>query len=281
MDSTVQNTINTLINAFDAYDSTPEVEAFKQKLIDFGNTYPDAMTFFQVYPNSGLQEEYTALISKLVMASYQPSDEPTPLPTVAEYLEQYRPSYDELCARGSIKGRAAYEALFDVSNRTDDMLEAQLIIEQERLNWKIVTEDAIEVFENKLAQMDPLFLSTTAKLLGQIAAYNHARCQEELEYLLDKQDVEDVGIIANYNLKMNIAAGLATAIMEGKVKYIRATLKYMNDYMEISLEDLFSEDISIWMLDPHNLDEYGKTKDALNPGLLEVFKSVLSGIVLK
>lgn len=275
MDNTVQNTINTLINAFDAYEQTPEVEAFKAKLLDFGKSYPDAVTFFQAYPDSGLQEEYTALITKLVMAQSQPSDEPAPIPTVAEYLEQYRLAYEELKARGSIRGCAAYDALFDVANRTDDMLEAQLIIERERLNWRIVTEDAIEVFENKLEEMDPLNLSTTAKLLGQIKAYKLARCQEELEYLIDKQDVEDAGIIANYNCKMNLAAGLASAIMKGDAKRIRAILKYMSDYMDIDIDDLFEEGISIWMLDPQNIDEYGKTKDAINPGILDTFKSIL------
>ena len=290
MDKTVQNTINSLVDAFDSYEIPDEyrdtVEAFKQKLVDFGNLHPDTIYFFQEYPDSGLQEEYNDLISKVVTASYKPIDSEVKLPSVSEYLEQYRQAYEELCKRDSQKGRAAYETLFNVANRTDDLLEAQLIIEKERLNWKIITEDAIEIFEKKLSKMDPLNLATTAKLLGQIDVYKCAKSEAELDYLIDKQDVKDVSIIADYTIKMTLAAGLSYELLKyidthdkKYKKHICATLKYMTDYMGLKFDDLINNDgVAIWMLDPHNLDEYGKTKDAMNPKVLETFKSIIDTI---
>ena len=223
------------------------------------------------------------------------------------FLEQYRTSYDEVCKRGSVRGKAAYEKVFDVANRTDDMLEAQIILEKERLLWKIVSEDALEIFEKKLEEMDPLFLSTTAVLLGQIKCYEESTCDEELEYRLAIQEVDDWKIITDFNCKMNMAAMLAKDIIEyldskkivydwpsdtiaqngmkgmlAKKSEIKHLVTYMKENMGMTLDDIFEDPgISIWMLDARNVDQYGKQKKIINPDNLKRFRDVLENEILR
>lgn len=145
MNELIQPTVSALIDAFDNYQITneslaTEVESFKQELINFAEQNDDPATFFDAYAKSGIQDKYTALISKVAVASMANSeDAPEPiehtsqLPSVKEFLEQYKVSYDEVCKRDSVAGRAAYEELFAVADKTDDLLEAQIIIEENRL----------------------------------------------------------------------------------------------------------------------------------------------------
>ena len=318
MNELIAPVIDGFISAFDTYEITneslrAEVEAFKNKLIAFGEAQNDITNYYPAYQDSGLQEEYSALISRVAMAANSKSTDGTDnpqavaeLPSVQEFLEQYRPAYDELCKRGSVKGRAAYEAVFDVANRADDLLDAQIIFEKERLLWKIVSEDAIEIFEKKLAQMDPLYLATTAKLLGQIKVYNESNSDEELNYKIDIQEVKDIATIASYTAKMNLAANLSFLLIsyinakeiiyswpaEDKLKAaiysmksnrtkIRNLLSFMKDDMSYSFEDLMSDEgVKIWMLNAKNEDEYGKTKTCLHLSNFDLFIDIVDNEIL-
>lgn len=318
MNELIAPVINGFIEAFDNYEITneslqTEVDSFKNKLIEFGESQNDIANFYPAYQESGLQEEYSALITKVAMAENsnvtlgndnQASE--FQLPSVKEFLEQYRPSYDEVCKRGGIKGRAAYEEVFDVANRTDDLLEAQIILEKERLLWKIVREDAIEIFENKLKEMDPLYLATTAKIIGQIKAYQASNCDEELNYNIEIQEVKDISIISDYIVKMNLAANLsfmlisyakakeiiyswpkddklkaAICSMRKNRRKIKNLLIYMNDSMKYSFEDLMNDEcIKIWMLNPQNEDEFGKYKTCLSNENFNLFKDIVKNEIL-
>lgn len=145
MNELIQPTVSALTVAFDNYQITnealaAEVEAFKTELINFAEANDDPATFFDAYNKSGIQDKYTALITKVAMAANSGSQESSEtiestsqLPSVSEFLEQYRPSYDEVCKRGGLAGKKAYEELFDIANKTDDLLEAQIIIEETRI----------------------------------------------------------------------------------------------------------------------------------------------------
>lgn len=145
MNELIQPTVSALIDAFDNYQITnealaAEVDAFKRELIDFAEQNDDPATFFDAYQKNGIQDKYTALITKVAMAGQTGADasqdtiqNEAELPSVSEFLEQYRASYDEVCKRDSVAGKRAYEELFDIANKTDDLLEAQIIIEETRI----------------------------------------------------------------------------------------------------------------------------------------------------
>lgn len=318
MNELIAPVINGFIDAFDNYEITnealnSEVLEFKNKLIAFGESQTDITNFYPAYQESGLQEEYSALITRVAMAantnSVEGCDNPkteAQLPSVQEFLEQYRAAYDELCKRGSIAGKAAYEEVFNVANRTDDMLEAQIILEKERLLWKIVSADAIEIFENKLKEMDPLYLATTAKLLGQIKAYKESNSDVELNYKIDIQEVKDIAIISEFLAKMNIAANLSFLLIsyvkskeiiytwpkEDKIKSaiismnnnrekIRNLLNFMSTSLNYSFEDLMNDEgIKIWMLNAQNEDEYGKHKVCISSSNFKLFQNIINNEIL-
>ena len=319
MNDMIKQMVQPLLDAFKMYEiKSPalqaEVDDFKNRLTAFAEEHSDVMTYYSEFAASGLQQEYTDIISKVAVSSMSGDDnaateeEPSAVPqiTVRDFLEQYRYSYDEVCKRGSVRGKAAYEKIFRVADRTDDMLEAQIILEKERLLWKIVSEDALEIFEKKLEEMDPLFLSTTAVLLGQIKSYEESSCEEELEYKLAIQEVDNWKIITDFNCRMNLAAMLARDIieyldakkkvydwpndtiaqggMQGMLKKkseIRNLVDFAKTNMDISLDDLFEDPgISIWMLDARNVDQYGKQKKIINPDNLKRFRDILENEIL-
>lgn len=329
MNDMIRQMVQPLLDAFDTYEIKSsalqaEVDNFKSRLTAFAEEHSDIMEYYSAFAASGLQAEYTDIISKVAVSSYGAGDaadkteadvssdnggsnSSAPQITVRDFLEQYRTSYDEVCKRDSVRGKAAYDELFHVADRTDDMLEAQIIIEKERLLWKIVTEDSLEIFEKKLEEMDPLFLSTTAVLLGQIKCYEESSCEEELEYRIAVQEVDNWKIITDFNCRMNVAAMLGTYIieyLEAKKKVyewpsdtvaqsgMSGMLKRKNDIcylvgfagekMGITLDDLFENPaISIWMLNARSEDEYGKRKKIINPDNLKRFREVLENEILK
>ena len=66
--------------------------------------------------------------------------------------------------------------------------------------------------------MDPLYLATTAKIIGQIKAYQASNCDEELNYNIEIQEVKDISIISDYIAKMNLAANLSFML----ISYVKA-----------------------------------------------------------
>lgn len=143
------------VNGMYTNDYSSKAQTIKSDYVNsltaFGNIFVSYVTYncsgedvhvsdFDAYNKSGIQDKYTALITKVAMAANSGSQESSEtiesasqLPSVSEFLEQYRPSYDEVCKRGGLAGKKAYEDLFDIANKTDDLLEAQIIIEETRI----------------------------------------------------------------------------------------------------------------------------------------------------
>jgi hypothetical protein len=126
------------------YDLNPSgqllanVQKFEDALYSFAAENPGAM---DIVGESGKRDEYNALyIAAMTGGCQTPAPEEevgTPpegwtLPTVKEFLDSYRYVYES-----SVKPynrpmtEAAYMRLFAVADRTDDLLEAQIIIEKE------------------------------------------------------------------------------------------------------------------------------------------------------
>ena len=150
------------------YDGSPEgpllesVRSLEQKLTEYADENPSSM---DMVGDSGLRDEYNQIYMAVINRNNDYStaggdDSPKAfdyskeqrLPTVHEYLDNYRLVYET-----SIKPNKreltdkAYQELFNVENRTDDLMEAQIIIEKEHLivntvtaEYKYMAEDFLE-----------------------------------------------------------------------------------------------------------------------------------------
>ena len=110
MDDIIKGIISGYLDAFNGYSITDsnlqeEVDSYKNRLSNFASANNDVTVFYQRFVESGLQEEYTNLITKVVMASLNSTnentvhDETTVMP-VKEFVEQYRIGYEEIRKAG-------------------------------------------------------------------------------------------------------------------------------------------------------------------------------------
>lgn len=228
------------------------------------------------------------------------------LPSVSEYVNQFKTAYEQVCKQDKPRAKAAYEEIFDIANQTDDMTEAQIILEKKRLLWKIMRDSALDDLLLTLKKMDPLHKATTAKLLGQINTYYNVDCPEELTYQTDIQDVLDIGVITDYTSKMHLVSAVATLLMEyldtkdviyawknenlvkhalkdlsNKRKQLKSILTYMDKSMQMSFDDLLNDEgLKIWLLNPRSIDEYGKGKQIINNNYYSIFKDIVDKEIL-
>ncbi|MCQ2554660.1 MAG: hypothetical protein MJ171_03295 [Clostridia bacterium] len=303
--------IKPYFDAFDMYEVKSEslkkkVDEFKEKLLLFAEQNTDMMTFYSEFQNQGFMGEYTALISAVAMAAQESStveeSSPVVLPTVKEFVEQYRTAYDEVRKAGDRpEGEKAYLRLFDVANRTDDLIEAQIIMEKERLLWNITSADAVNILENTLKKLDPLFRATSVATIASLDAYRKSSCEEELLYFLDKSEPKKMADVNDFTMRMLLAAGIAADIlsfekgrrdvyewasdvtaeagarqMESARADARRDIKVLKDDFNLTFDDLLADEgVAVFMLSPENMDEYGRTKKALHNRNYEVMREIL------
>jgi len=198
MDENIKQMYQGFFAAFDAVEAKDpvlknKIDDWKKRVEDFAATISDIQDFFPKYLNSGLSEEYATLTAQLYTQDNNTGNQPaantsatssnTPTISVRDFLEQYRPAYEEVRKAGYRKRtEKAYENIFAVADRTNDLLEAQIILEKERLLWKIVYEDWLDIFEPIIEAIDPL---STWTLLPNIFIYENYRdcnCEEEMLY---------------------------------------------------------------------------------------------------
>lgn len=325
MSDLIRGIVQGYLDAFDAYTITSpslqqEVADFKEKMFAFAGANPDVTVFYEKFAQSGLQEEYSALVTRVAMAGMGTADEegrvktdysgtPAPPPlSVRDYLEQYRLPYDEVKKAGYRKrAEAAYEKLFEVAERTEDMLDAQIIIEEERLLWKIVSEDSLDLFEPVLEALDPLQPAMTVTLEKHVELYKKAQSSEELDNALERLEYEKVPVLQRAVSNMTISTLLSSLFLDycanklnaqlsggrgqqGKNALyamialrsaLRRTLRFLEEDLGLTFDDLLADEgLKIWMLAPQNADELGRTKEALNPHNYDVYRDIVREEIL-
>ena len=320
MNEIIGSMIQGYMDAFGMYSITSpalqqQVADYKKRLATFAETETDATVFYSKLAETGLQEEYSALITKVAMAGMGTADESgnvktdysdtpaTPAISVRDFLEQYRASYDEVKKAGYRKrGAAAYESIFAVAGRADDMLDAQIILEEERLLWKIVTEDGLDIFAPILEAMDPLQPGVSAAVEYSAEAFCNAGCDEELAYFMEKQVFEGVVASCRYQCRVELMALLAEALIYyagnrinvalagqnigdgrfhlGLLSYkncIMRTLRFFEEELGVAFDDLLSDEgLKIWLLNPRNVDELGRIKECLHHQNFEVIRDIVA-----
>lgn len=233
--------------------------------------------------------------------------------SVKDFLAAYRPAYDAVKADGKRKrGEKAYEDLFAVADRTDDMQEAQLIIEKEGLMLRLTTEDALDIHENTLAKLDPLDEITTVLTALNVEMYRNAKSVEDITYRSQFLDFETLEKTARGKAKMLLSSNLADLLLKydkskravrewtrddiaqggvSNMAGIRAAVKKLLEKLpeecgwevksDKELIDRIFEDqfFMIWLLAPQNTDEYGRTKKTMHPDALDAYRDLLEEIV--
>lgn len=319
MNEVIGGMIQGYTDAFDMYSITSpalqqQVEDYKNRLVAFAETVPDAAVFYSKLTETGLQEEYSALITRVAMAGMGAADESgnaktdysdtpsAPAMSVRDFLEQYRASYDEVKKAGYRKrGEVAYENIFAVADRADDMLDAQTILEEEQLLWKVVTEDGLDIFAPILQAMDPLQPGISAAVEYSAVAFQNAGCDEELAYLTEKQTYDVVMASCRYTSRVELLALLAEALIyyagnrvnvalagqnigdgrfhRGLISYqncIARTLRFFEEELGVTFNDLLADEgMKIWLLNPRNADELGRIKECLHQHNLDVVRDIV------
>ena len=310
MDPFIKQTIDSYAMAFDTMViSDPALQAeinnWKQKMEDLGNSCPDVMSFMEKVGSSGLQEEQMQLITKAsappasvsvdeeasqqgVHADFDPSK--VKLPTVPEFLEQFRPAYNTIKAQGyRFKAEAAYEQIFNVAERTDDLLEMNVILEEEELLWKIVVDDFKDIYSPLFEAQDPNNKAFYEQFKALTEMSETVRDETELDYYNELVTQQNIQRHSAEKAKMSFVASLTLNLMlyqlnklpakcKGKhqeeglrnvIGYRQSTRNIYNYGLETfgwDIETLRSDPwLKIWFLAPIPLDETMRIKQVLDP----------------
>ncbi|MBR4768934.1 MAG: hypothetical protein IK088_08155 [Lachnospiraceae bacterium] len=314
MQQAVKDYIDSTFRIFDQYEVTDpsilaEIEALRGKYVRLAERTGDIMGFVSAAPGEGLYEEFTKLTTKIVMRKNQAAaaeqKEAPKIPTVSEYVEQYRSGFDEV-KKHPERRRAiqAYERLFDLKNRTDDLLTAEILMEREHLLWDLTYYNALDVEEARLKDMDPLFRSTTAAILNAIAAVRESGSAEEYYYNAAVHEVKSLYDRQEYQARMLAAVNLALRLIEfcslkrdfythrdnalrkgflkgliAKRQEIRKILAFSEYALHMTFEDLMEDEgVKIWLLSPQIADDgaaLGRVRTAMHPQNYEVFREMI------
>ncbi len=304
-----RDTVNGYMTIFKDYqpmhpDLQAQVDDLGRRMYELAASQSDPLVFFQAFAESGLQEEYSALMSKVVMADMGTaapdgtvktdySDTPAPeVFSVRQFLDQYRLPYEEVKKAGYRKrAERAYEALFAVADETGDMQEAQLLIEERRLLWNLVKEDGLDIFQPILEAMDPL-QPESIPLEKHLEVYQESDSDETLTYGLEVLEGEKTALLGRALSRVQLAVLLAGLLMDyGANKFtaqesgglgpvgkkalkgmialrqaVKKCLALLESDFGMTFTDLVQDPgLMIWLLVPQNADELGRFKVTLHP----------------
>ncbi|MEG0292060.1 MAG: hypothetical protein RR495_05355 [Anaerovoracaceae bacterium] len=299
------------------YDMNPKgavlerVKSFEHKFIEVAEQNPGNYDIVGVLTETGLQSEYTGLYMA-VMGSGEtttnqsqtiPKDtehvQTQQLPTVSEFLSAYKTVYDQVKNECREETDIAYQKLFDVQNRTDDLIDAQIIIENENLIVNTVTSDYKAIAREFLEAVDPNYEVTSAMMNATVVAYGNATSLDEVTYLgeISRGRTDDLAVQIPLKVEMMlIFMGLIFAWENAKRKVreggkeidknakamvvsrdkMRSYYKFMNEDMGISFEDMIVTPFyRILLLYPEGLDALWRIKKVMHPDNLKAMEHVL------
>lgn len=283
------------------YDGRPEgallesVRNLEQKLTEYADENPSSM---DMVGDSGLRDEYNQIYMAVINRNNDysvsdKSDRPVAfdyskeqrLPTVHEFLDTYRLVY-ETSVRPNKRELTdkAYQELFNVENRTDDLMEAQLIIEREHLIVNTVTAEYKYIAQDFLEAADPNYEVTSAGVRNSIGLYANAKSLDEVTYMgeLAKAVCDDIAVQSKLKLEMMInftalifgwenskrkiregdkeSESYAKAMVVSRSK-MRKYYRFLSEDMGITFETMKQTPFyRILMLNPQGLDELWRIK---------------------
>lgn len=291
------------------------VRKYEEKLAEFAAANPGSM---DLVGDSGTRDEYTRLYMAVLngdnsfgaagAAAAPAAAGAVTLPTVHQFLEQYRAAFDSTDKSAPVI--EAYEELFNVENRTDDLIEAQLIIEKERLVLNTVTAGYKAVMEDFMKKADPNYEVTWAVTKATTGAYAEASSEEEIAYRSEVADYICADITLQLKMKVELITNFTALIFgwenskrkireghEKSAEYAKAmvfTRRKVREYYRFLSEDMgISFDVientpfyRILLLKPEGLDELWRLKKVMHPDNIRaikyvLFEEILSGKTMK
>lgn len=321
MDAIWQATIDGYMKPI--YDVKPEgsllesVKGFEKKLIETADKNEGSMDIAGILMRSGLQDEYNQLYMAAMNRNhdYQPlseGDKPKAydaaklqrLPTVHEFLDTYRLVYEQIRSNNRETTNKAYEKLFDVENRTDDLIEAQMIIEKEHLILDTLTADYKYIAEDFMEAADPNYEVTSATVKSTIGVYATAKSIDEITYMgeIARGTTDDIAVQTQLKVEMMtlfVSLIYAWELAKRKVREggteappnaaamvvtrerMREYYKFMSEDMGLTLEMMAETPFyRIMMLNPSGLDELWRLKKVMHPANIEATIYVLREEIL-
>ena len=313
MEMTHKYVIEAYMNAL--YDGRPEgallesVKDFEIRLSDFAEENPRSA---DIMADSGMRDEYNQLYMAVINRNNDYStagtEEPKAfdyakaqrVPTVHEFLDTYRLVYEKAVKpnKRELTDRA-YQKLFDVENRTDDLLEAQMIIEREHLILNTVTADYKEIVEDFMEAADPNYEVTSATVKATIGVYATAKSLEEITYMgeVARATCDDIAIQVKLKVEMmtiftslifawerskrKLREGGAEAPEHAKAmvltrRQLRQYYRFLSEDMGLTFEEMEKTPFyRISMLNPQGLDELWRIKKVMHPDNIRAIKYVL------
>lgn len=319
MDSIIKQTISGYTGVFSAFtisdDSLKaEIENFKAEVDALGEKSSDIMDFMTGFSSGGLQDKYSDLIARasappaassgVAGGNENPQASANKLPTVKEFLDQYKASYEAVKNAGYRKrAEKAYENIFDVAGRTDDLIEMNIILENEKMLWKIVSEDFLDIYEPILEATDVFNEGIVKQFTNLIKVCRDSTCDEELTYLTDVAIQENQQFNYRFMSKMTASIILSGAVMgysNCKIKFrswqspqsdllglvaqrdaAKRTYEFIKNTFGWDFDYIVNDEwMKIWLLVPVNLDSMGRIKQTLDPQNIDVIRELLFNEIL-
>lgn len=190
MDEIVRSTLKAYIDAFDSFPCdnpqiNAEIDKFKEELTSFARSARDITDFMSGYEAGGYGKRYVDLFGKIALA--QTNDltveeiEERQQITPVEFVAQYNTAYDAIRVhKHRVKAIRAYENLFELAGRSEDMLDFNIESERRNLLFKLSADDAVEQSEFLMEASDPL---------DKIAYPGHERRARDWEQAMSDADI--------------------------------------------------------------------------------------------
>jgi len=311
MDSMIKTTVDGMLSGF-AYVkvSDPglasEIEQYKADMYALGERSPDVTSFMTELQSSGLMEKMSTLMTRASTpqpnaAGAEPSSaaqrEPGALPTVRDFLEQYRPGYEAAVAHGfQYTAVKAYEQMFAIADRTDDLLTMNVWLEQEG-HLRAMTAAAlydINKLHYDISDPNNFGVRETHQNLMNLAA--NYKTDEELYFQTDllTQHNQQAQYRHNYWILVSTMLMLACGgydVAKGRARgnvtdfggdfvaardTVRSTCAAIGNIFGLNFEDMLANPfLKHWLLNPQVLDSSGRVTQCVDIRNLDFMREVL------
>lgn len=312
----IQQLVNGYLSVFDNIpcnnpDVAAEIETYKSDVNALGEKHNDMMAFMAEFNSSGLEAKQTTLITKASQPAVNQTEEQhgqienaqQNLPSVEEFLSQYNAAYEAVKKQGYRKNaEKAYEDIFNVKNRTDDLLEMNIILEQEKLLWKIVSEDLLDIYGPIYEALDPNNKSFKKQFNSLAEVARNSNCDDQLSYNIEIQN--QINQKRNYRFitEMTVVLQFAKSLWDYHLckmklrrwdepeKDLKALIsqRRASKRFYASMKSIWGWDIDtiladpwkkLWTLVPSPLDSLNRIKKTQDIHNIEVYKELLDEIL--
>lgn len=308
MDPIIKQTIDGMLSSFDHVQvSDPavaaDIEQYKQDMYALGQRSSDAGAFMAELQSTGLMARMSELMTRASTASAPSAPAagqgggPPALPSVREFLGQYRSAYDAVRAHGfQFTAVKAYEQLFAVADRTDHLLTMHIMLEQEGHLRAMTARSLYDINKLQYDLTDPNNAGVRAQFRALMELAESYQTDEELHYRTDLLVQQNQQGASRHEFMIPIVAQLALACLAYHTaksnartdlkRYagqfvaardsVRNTYAAMHDLFGLTYDAVLAQPwLKHWLLSPQTLDSTGRVTKCLDVRNLDYFREVI------